>query len=1019
MRNLSVCLLAALPLCAGADPAPSSPYGVCAHLARGGEFKTRVEEMDLMREARIAWARTDFDWSGVQPDKDTWTFEHLDTLLADAEKAGIQLLPILDYSVSFANPAHRHLDLWEKYVRALVERYRARLPVWEVWNEQNIPNFWKDPDQEKPDPAAYLPLLKRTYETIKSIDPKLTVAVGGYAGIPYDYIEKLYEFGGGKYFDIMNVHPYSQPEPPEVRLEERLARLRDLMAKHGDASKPVWITELGWPTQKHRLAAPGLLKRGLAAANPKKKGPWRILVLDEPGYSDGNTPSAEMLNPELPPNSHVQWLPLDALTATLDNYAVDAVILPFDENIPETGFDRLLAYVRDGGTLVDFNGFPGYYPRARAAEGGWEKSDKGGFRERLRIGLEAWWWNKDRVPEKMPVRFTGPAADLPLPKGGLTGERFLRPHAFKEGDRFIPLVQGVTDAGYTGTVAAVYAFDSDYKGALVVSTLFEHGQRGISETAQAAFFPRAQLIAAQAGVERFFWYEFQAPEADDLDQESHFGLVHRDLSPKPAYHACKALTAMRPAGSVKLDRPWKSEDGSLYHPQWRLPDGRAAGAVWAWRKPGLYKLTFSSKEIALTSHTGEPAGTDWNGTSCILPLTDAPVYFTGGTLEGVGEAPDPAEALRAMVPNSFAAAASQYRGMLKRLEGTADQFPRRWENGQLVTVGPKEWTSGFFPGSLWYLYEYTRAPEWKEAALRYTAMLEQIRHFTGNHDIGFMLGCSFGNGLRLANPDGYREVLLDGAAALCTRFVPRLGLIRSWDNHTNPVIIDNMMNLELLMWAAKQSGEKRFSDVALSHADQTDRRHFRPDGSAYHIVDYNPRSGKILGYHAGQGASADGPWARGQSWGLYGFTMMHRETKKPEYLARAVSIADFLVGHRNLPADKVPYWDYEAAEIPHAPRDCSAAAIMASALLELADLIEHSPIATRYSLLATQYRDTAVRQLLSLSSPAYRAPVGENGNFILMHGVGHLPGTSEIDVPLNYADYYFLEGLLRFKRLFP
>ncbi len=374
-----------------------------------------------------------------------------------------------------------------------------------------------------------------------------------------------------------------------------------------------------------------------------------------------------------------------------------------------------------------------------------------------------------------------------------------------------------------------------------------------------------------------------------------------------------------------------------------------------------------------------------------------------------GDAPGREEALRAALPDSFAAAAEQYRGMLKRMEGTRDKFPRRWENNALVTVEPKDWTSGFFPGSLWYLYEHTRSPEWKEAALHYTAMLERIRHYPCNHDIGFMLFCSYGNGLRLANPDGYREVLLDGAAALCQRYVPRLGMIRSWDSYKNPVIIDNMMNLELLMWAAKQGGEKRFADIAISHADQTDARHFRPDNSAYHIVDYNPVTGKIFGYYAGQGASADAPWARGQSWGLYGFTMMYRETRKPGYLARAVKSADFLIHHRNLPADKIPYWDYEAADIPEAPRDASAAAIMASALLELSAFAEVPK--------ALLYRDTAVRQLLTLSSPAYRAPIGANGNFILMHCVGYLPGNSEVDVPLNYADYYYLEGLLRFKRL--
>jgi hypothetical protein len=217
-----------------------------------------------------------------------------------------------------------------------------------------------------------------------------------------------------------------------------------------------------------------------------------------------------------------------------------------------------------------------------------------------------------------------------------------------------------------------------------------------------------------------------------------------------------------------------------------------------------------------------------------------------------------------------------------------------------------------------------------------------------------------------------------------------------------------MMNLELLLWASRAGGDGRFREIAVSHADQTNARHFRPDGSAYHIVDYNPHSGKILGYYAGQGASADGPWARGQSWALYGFTMMYRETKKPEYLARAVKTAEFLINHPHLPADKIPYWDYEAAEIPYAPRDASAAAVMASALLELSGFVD-APQAARY-------RETAVHQLLSLCSPAYRAERGENGHFLLKHSVGNLPGVSEIDVPLNYADYYFLEALLRFHR---
>jgi hypothetical protein len=997
--------ISALFLCVRAN-GTASPYGVSAHVTRAQEFPTRATAFEHIRGAGIACVRSDFDWSSVQPDAGTWTFDHLDAALDDAEKAGIQLLPILAYSTRFANPAHEHLDAWKTYVQKVVERYQSRIPVWEVWNEQNIPGFWKEPD-----PAAYLTLLKASYETIKAVNPKLQVAVGGYAGVPTNYIDRLYLAGAKPCFDIMNVHPYSHPGMPEATLEASIAGLRAIMAKHGDAGKKIWFTEIGWPSQKHRLAVPGLLRTALAAARPgKKKGAWRILVLDDPAFSRTAAPSEALLAPELPENSRVQRLSLDALLATLDAYAVDAVILPFDESYPATGFDRLTRYVREGGTLVEFGGAPFYYAQTRAADGTWQSDNT--FRlPDFRFGFEAWWTDKPRIPEQMQVHLTGPAQALDAPKQGFTAERFIAPRGLKEGDRFIPLAAGVHN-GYTGTAAAVIAYNSDLKGSLILSAFAEKGQRGATEQVQAAVVPRAALIAFQHGIERFFWYEFQAPETDDLDQESHFGLVHRDFSPKPAYLAYKTLAAQRPAGSTVLDRPWKSADGTLYHPQWQRPDGRAAGAIWSYGSARLLALTFSSKAVTLTSQSGAALDTQWHdGTAtCVLSVTDTPIYFTGGTLERIDTAFAPADALRAMVPNAFAAAAEQYRGMLKRLEGTTDQFPRRWENGKLVTIGPKEWTSGFFPGSLWYLYEYTQAPEWKEAALHYTGMLEQIRHFTGNHDIGFMLYCSFGNGLRLANPDGYKEVLLDGAAALCTRFIPRLGMIRSWDNYNNPVIIDNMMNLELLMWAAKQSGEKRFSDIALSHADQTDRRHFRPDGSAYHIVDYNPLNGKIYGYYAGQGASADAPWARGQSWGLYGFTMMYRETRKPEYLTRAIKLADFLVNHPNLPADKVPYWDYQAAEIPHAPRDSSAAAIMASALLELSTIAE-APKAARY-------RETAIQQLLSLSSPAYRAPVGENGNFILLHGVGHLPGNSEIDVPLNYGDYYFLEGLLRFRRLF-
>jgi hypothetical protein len=367
------------------------------------------------------------------------------------------------------------------------------------------------------------------------------------------------------------------------------------------------------------------------------------------------------------------------------------------------------------------------------------------------------------------------------------------------------------------------------------------------------------------------------------------------------------------------------------------------------------------------------------------------------------------DAVMKRIPAVFERAATQYTGMLAKVESDPN-LPRTIKpDGSVLTVKPEDWTSGFFPGNLWFLHEYDGSPLWKEKALAYTRRLEGIRHFKGNHDGGFMLGCSYGNALRLSPDDEHRQVLRDAAAALGTRFIPELGMIRSWDSKpfTCPVIIDNMMNLELLSWAAKNGGNSKLRDIAISHADKTLAQHFRPDGTAYHIVDYDPKTQWIRAIHGGQGADTRTPWARGQSWGLYGYTMMHRETGKAEYLEKAVSFAKVLMAHPNMPADKVPYWDFGATPGAETPRDASAAAIMASALIELSQAVPDGKV----------FLDFAREQLLTLASPAFLAEPGTNGGFILTRSTGHLPGNSEINVPLVYADYYFLEALLRYKAL--
>jgi unsaturated chondroitin disaccharide hydrolase len=365
------------------------------------------------------------------------------------------------------------------------------------------------------------------------------------------------------------------------------------------------------------------------------------------------------------------------------------------------------------------------------------------------------------------------------------------------------------------------------------------------------------------------------------------------------------------------------------------------------------------------------------------------------------------------IDDALSFSVKQYTLMADVMKDKADLLPRTIDTaGNLVTAKSNWWTSGFFPGTLWYLYEYSKDAKIKKYAELMTARVEKEKFNKGTHDLGFMLYCSFGNGLRLTGQESYNEVLLTGAKSLSTRFRPNIGCIQSWNSRRGwkcPVIIDNMMNLEFLMWAFKKSGDSSFYKICVTHSDTTIKNHFRSDYSSYHVVSYDTITGKVEAKQTHQGAADESAWSRGQSWGLYGYTVMYRETKLRRYLDQAVHIADFMINHPNMPQDKIPYWDFNAPGIPDAKRDASAGSVMASALIELSGYVEPEK--------GKKYLDIAEIQLRSLASAAYLAKPGKNGNFILMHSVGSIPGKSEIDVPLTYADYYFIEALLRYKAI--
>ena len=369
------------------------------------------------------------------------------------------------------------------------------------------------------------------------------------------------------------------------------------------------------------------------------------------------------------------------------------------------------------------------------------------------------------------------------------------------------------------------------------------------------------------------------------------------------------------------------------------------------------------------------------------------------------------EALVAMADRSLQLAEKQYKMLDAAVDTIEGVVPKTYSGKRVRTAVPKSWICGFYPGTLWYLYENSRNDSLRLLAEKYTKRIEDAKNQKWTHDLGFMIHCSYGNGYRLTGNPYYLEVMKTATENLASRFNERIGVIQSWGARPKwqyPVIIDNMMNLEMLEYMSRKTGNKRYDEIARSHADRTMEHHFRKDNSCYHVVSYEKETGLPHAKNTHQGYSDSSAWSRGQAWALYGYTMMYRETNDKRYLQQAVRVAEYLTEHPKMPKDKVPYWDFDAPTEPKVYRDASAAAIMASALLELGKYDSRN---------GKRWRKYAIAQLRSLSSPAYQAEEGTNGGFILKHSVGNLNKRSEVDVPLTYADYYYVEALSRLKKI--
>lgn len=564
-----------------------TPYGVCAHVSRG-ELEIAPQEFKRMHEADINWVRTDFDWHGIAPKRGTWNFRRLDKLIQIAKREKINLLPILDYSVPWATPAWKHLDAWGEYVRRTVSRYAKELPYWEVWNEQNIRGFWRD----TPSGKNYALLLKRACEEIRKIDSKLIVLYGGTAGVPLGYIEDSFRAGAGKYFDVMNIHPYHWPGTPEMMIPE-FRELKKLMKKYNLEDKPIWITEVGWSTARppvlYREVLPAAFKR--AGIDPAKS---TVTIVNDTGkgfsgaerfWRSGNL---EMFQ-------QVEEITLDQLRGL--SVKRSPVLVPsLGEEFPAKYMPALLDYVKRGGTLLLPSGLPFYYellPNGQKVQVN-EKHMKD-----FHIGWEAW-WVRSGVPKKETWQKPAPEFDRTIKVDFRPVGRFLHGRNLRKGDEFIPIILAGTD-NYRAAVAALYKLNSDLKGNIIVCTEMAPMET-VPETLQAEMLPRTYLIALANGIERIFWYNFRSGEWKPDEREAHFGIVRKSLEPKPSFRAYQTLSRLCPSGS---SLPSLKKKGSAYLANWMRPDGTKVWAIWS--ATGAHKavLKVEGKISEALNHLGE------------------------------------------------------------------------------------------------------------------------------------------------------------------------------------------------------------------------------------------------------------------------------------------------------------------------------------------------------------------------------------------------------------------------------
>lgn len=628
-------ILAAISWEALAGSVPS--YGIAAHVTRF-EFDRREAIFDKLASIGVDYVRCDFDWRGCSKTPGgELDFSRFDAVVGAARRRGIRLLPIFQSPPPWADPVQDHLDLWGKWCATVASRYAADIPVVEIWNEENSSSFWKNPN-----PADYVCVLKTAYRAIKSAAPGVKVALGGTGGVAYDFIEGVYRNDGREYFDIMNVHPYCPPNPPEGSVDRAFRKLRRLMELYGDADKPIWFTEIGWSTYRPAFTEPNVLRAGLKLARPEKTV-WNAIYADV--VAEREKPSqtiADSICEALPEGCRViACTPQQTVLRLKADETVDAVFYPVcGGDYPADTVDAVRDFLARGGTLVQTGAIPVYNAYREGPDGTMvldKTVDPSRDRARLRIWSDAW-WTKTSMPE-FAKGFASEAAlraGLPFNPEGWKISRYLTAQMLKPGDRMVPIVVGKDKNGADIAAAVVYFLDSDLKGRVVASTLGAT-TGAVTEDRQALMVARTLALSAELGVESIFFYCMRSPENDPHYSEDHFGLMHTDLSPKPAWTAYRQFVRMRPDGSVQVrGTVCLNEDGPIYASQWRCPDERHAGTIWAVSGGGEQVLEFDSDDVRLEDVFGKAVVAERVSDMCFkVTVGESPVYFSGAQLRRI------------------------------------------------------------------------------------------------------------------------------------------------------------------------------------------------------------------------------------------------------------------------------------------------------------------------------------------------------------------------------------------------